>query len=76
MLLSMEDSVIEVSREVVQIAISRQIPTFSQSGSEEVKYGILTSFSQAGFKYVGQFHAQTFAKVFNGAQPNDLESDF
>ncbi len=52
------------------------IPTFSQSGSEEVKLGFLVSLSQAGFRYVGEFHAATFAKVFNGARPNDLNQLF
>ncbi len=62
--------------ELVRIAKERHIPTFSQSGSEEVKQGFLVSISQAGFKYVGEFHAQTFAKVFNGARPNQLDQLF
>ena len=61
---------------LVEIANSNRTPTFSQSGSEEVKYGILASLSQAGFKYVGQFHAETFAKVFNGAKPRALDQVF
>jgi ABC-type uncharacterized transport system substrate-binding protein len=62
--------------ELVDVANSHRIPTFSQSGSEEVKWGILACLSQAGFKYVGQFHAETFAKVFNGAMPRDLDQIF
>ena len=61
---------------LVEIANSLRIPTFSQSGSSEVKMGILASLSQAGFKYVGQFHAETFAKVFNGAKPRNLDQVF
>ena len=61
---------------LVEIANSLRIPTFSQSGSSEVKLGILASLSQAGFKYVGQFHAETFTKVFNGAKPRDLDQIF
>jgi ABC-type uncharacterized transport system substrate-binding protein len=61
---------------IVDMATSQRIPTFSQSGSEEVKSGILACLSQAGFKYVGQFHAETFAKVFNGAKPNYLDQVF
>ena len=34
------------------------------------------SISQAGFKYVGRFHAETFAKVFNGAKPRQLDQVF
>lgn len=58
--------------ELVNIANKHRVPTFSQSGSEEVSKGFLLSLSQAGFRYVGEFHASTFAKVFNGALPNQL----
>jgi len=58
---------------LVDIAIRHDIPTFSQAGSEAVKFGVLTSLSQAGLRYVGEFHAGTFAMVFNGAKPNQLE---
>lgn len=34
------------------------------------------SLSQAGFRYVGEFHAETFAKVFNGALPGQLDQLF
>ncbi|MBF0100318.1 MAG: ABC transporter substrate-binding protein [Desulfobacterales bacterium] len=61
---------------LVKIANDKKIPTFSQSGSEEVKYGFLLSLSQAGFKYIGLFHAETFAKVFNGAKPNQIGQSF
>ncbi len=61
---------------LVEIANSRQIPTFSQSGSEEVKYGFLASISQAGFKYIGEYHAETISKIFNGAKPRQLPQLF
>jgi ABC-type uncharacterized transport system substrate-binding protein len=62
--------------ELVRIVNSHRIPTFSQSSSEEVKYGFLMSFSQAEFKYVGRFHADAIAKVLNGAKPRQLEIFF
>jgi ABC-type uncharacterized transport system substrate-binding protein len=62
--------------ELAEFTWERGIPTFSQSGSEEVRLGFLVSISQAGFKYVGEFHAETFAKVFNGAFPNQLDQLF
>jgi hypothetical protein len=34
------------------------------------------SISQAGFKYIGRFHAEIIAKVFNGAKPRQLEQLF
>ena len=61
---------------LVEIANENHIPTFSQSGSEEVKYGFLVSISQAGFRYVGEFHAQTITQVLNGAKPNQLDQLF
>lgn len=61
---------------LVDIANSNNIPTFSQSGSDEVSYGFLASLSRAGGKYVGEFYAQTIAKVLNGAKPNELDQHF
>jgi ABC-type uncharacterized transport system substrate-binding protein len=62
--------------ELVDIANAHQIPTFSQSGSEEVKYGFLASISQAGFKYIGEYHAEVTAKILNGATPRKLPQLF
>ncbi|MFC1821814.1 ABC transporter substrate-binding protein [Thermodesulfobacteriota bacterium] len=61
---------------LVHIANTNQIPTFSQSGSEEVKYGFLASISQAGFKYIGEYHAEITAKILNGASPRELTQLF
>jgi len=58
--------------ELVKISNQHHIPTFSQQGSTEVKYGFFLSLSQAGFKYVGEFHAETIAKILNGVKPNKL----
>lgn len=61
---------------LVRIANEHRIPTFSQSGAEEVKYGFLASLSQAGFRYVGEFEARTLAKILNGAKPNHIDQLF
>lgn len=61
---------------LVSIFNERRIPTFSQAGSEEVKAGILMSIAQVEYKPDGKFHAETFAKVFNGAKPRDLDQVF
>lgn len=53
-----------------------KIPTFSQSGSQEVKRGVLLSIAQAGYKYAGEFHAEAIAKVFNGTKSRDLNQIF
>jgi ABC-type uncharacterized transport system substrate-binding protein len=62
--------------ELVRLANKHQIPTFSQSGSEEVKYGFLASISQAGFTYIGEYHAEIMAKIFSGATPRQLPQLF
>jgi len=53
-----------------------EIPTFSQRGTDEVKHGVLITTATTGSKYVGRFHAETIAKIFNGAKPRDLEQLF
>jgi len=58
------------------IAKEAQLPTFSQSGYQEVKQGLLLSISQAGYKYVGKFYAETMAQIFNGALPGELNQIF
>jgi len=62
--------------ELVKIVNSKGIPTFSQSGSHEVKWGFLMSLSQASYKYVGEFNAKTIGKVFNGAKPRQIPQIF
>ncbi len=61
---------------LVEIANRHHIATFSQAGSNDVRFGVLASLSQKGYKYVGEFHARTFAQVFNGASPNQLNQLF
>ena len=52
----------------------RKIPTFSQAGSRDVRYGVLLSIATAStsFKYAAGFHAEVMAKIFNGAKPREL----
>jgi len=62
--------------ELVKIMNAEKIPTFSQSGSEEVKLGFLLSIAVADYKYVGQFYAGSIAKILNGAKPRQLDQVF
>lgn len=62
--------------QLIRMSHRYHIPTFSQAGSFEVKYGFLLSLSQISYQHVGKFHAQTIAKVFNGAKPNQLNQVF
>ncbi len=52
--------------------LDNEVASFAMAGSEFVKHGALLSIAQAGFSYVGRFHAETIAKIFNGAKPRDL----
>jgi ABC-type uncharacterized transport system substrate-binding protein len=49
-----------------------RIPSFSMAGSRDVAKGILLSLAQADVSYVGLFHAETIARIFNGALPRQL----
>ena len=49
-----------------------KIPTFSMSGSEEVKRGVLLSIAQAEYRYAALFHAEVIAKILNGAKPRSI----
>jgi ABC-type uncharacterized transport system substrate-binding protein len=53
-----------------------RIPTFSQAGSDDVRFGVLLSIAQAGFKYVGEYHAKIIGQILNGAQPRKLSMIF
>lgn len=62
---------------LVSIANKYRIPTFSQQGSEEVRYGFLMSIArEGGFAPVGRFLAVSMAKIFNGAKPRQINQVF
>lgn len=56
----------------INIFNTNAIPTFSQIGEDEVKNGALMSISQAGYKYVGQFHATVAVRILKGEKPRDI----
>ncbi|WP_051284025.1 ABC transporter substrate-binding protein [Desulforegula conservatrix] len=59
-------------KESIKIFNENKIPSFSQLGADEVKNGALMSISQAGFKYVGQFHAMVAARILKGEKPREI----
>ena len=61
---------------LVEIVNKNKIPTFSQSGVDEVKKGMLLSLSQAGFKYVGDFQADVIKRVISGESPREISQFF
>lgn len=63
-----EDSIPQIAA----ILLQARIPSFSMAGSREVKQGLLMSIAQADMSHVGLFHAETIARIFNGALPREL----
>lgn len=62
--------------ELLQPVIRAGVPTFSQSGPEETKLGVLLSLAQASFDDVGLFEAEAVQKVINGAKPREVSQVF
>lgn len=58
--------------EVAGILREAKVPSFAMLRSEEVKAGLLLSLAQGDYSYVGLFHAETIARIFNGAKPREL----
>gem|GEM_PF-123701 len=57
---------------LVNIVNEQKIPTFSQSGEQEVKYGFLFSLSRSGFRYVADHNVRIIGKIFNGTAPGAI----
>jgi ABC-type uncharacterized transport system substrate-binding protein len=62
--------------EVITPFFEKKIPTYSQSGSEEVRRGCLMSMAQADYKPVGRFYAGSIARILNGVMPRRLPQIF
>lgn len=63
-------------KDLLQPLIDAGIPSFSQSGIDETKLGVLMSLSQNSFASEGQFGADSIAKVMSGIKPRDLSQVF
>ncbi|WP_432471004.1 ABC transporter substrate binding protein [Amphritea sp. HPY] len=62
---------------LVSIANRNAIPTFSQNGEREVRYGWLLSLARrAGVGPEGVFLAQNIGRIINGAKPRNLNQVF
>ncbi|HET8597387.1 MAG TPA: ABC transporter substrate binding protein [Castellaniella sp.] len=58
--------------EVASILREAKVPSFAMLGSAQVRAGLLMSLAQADYSYVGLFHAEVIARIFNGARPRQL----
>ena len=63
-------------RELLQPLIEAGVPSFSQSGIEETKLGVLMSLSQSSFSSEGRFGAEAIVKVMDGIRPRDVGQVF
>ncbi len=52
------------------------VPTFSQSGIEDVPYGVLMSLETERPDIVGLFIAKAIGRIINGAVPGEQENQF
>ena len=59
-------------KEIAAILLQARVPSFAMAGSSQVEGGLLMSLAQADIAHVGLFHAETIARIFNGAQPRQL----
>ena len=62
----------ESINDIAAILTQARVPSFSMAGSREVQRGILMSIAQADVSHVGLLHAETIARIFNGALPREL----
>lgn len=58
--------------QLLQPLITKQIPSFSQQGQEEVRLGALMSLSQRSNDYAGRAAAKAIEQVLNGVAPRDI----
>jgi ABC-type uncharacterized transport system substrate-binding protein len=67
----------EKIEQLVDLLKNERIPSFSMTGSEYVKRGILMSIStDEGHEAQGRYDAKKIAQILNGAKPRDLEQVF
>lgn len=57
---------------IADILAQARVPSFAMAGSREVAAGLLMSIAQADLSHVGLFHAETIARILNGASPREL----
>lgn len=63
-------------KQISQWAIKNKIKTFSQSGADDVKNGILMGTAPSRLKWAGKFEAEGIDKVLNGVPITSLSQVF
>ncbi|MFC1488518.1 ABC transporter substrate-binding protein [Thermodesulfobacteriota bacterium] len=62
--------------EILKPLVKHKIPTFSQRGILEVKYGVLYCVDRESFNNLGKSYSKIIAKILNGTKPRDLNQIF
>ncbi len=58
--------------EIATMLRQAKVPSFAMQDSSQVRAGLLMSLAQANYSHLGLFHAEVIARIFNGAQPRQL----
>lgn len=58
------------------VFVQHKVPTWSTRGSELVQRGVLMSIAKKDFSRLGEYYAETMARILNGARPRDMEQVF
>ena len=62
--------------QLVDVAISAGVATFAQSGTPQVRKGMMLGLSRVDHGPIGRFHGEVIARILNGALPRSLEQVF
>jgi ABC-type uncharacterized transport system substrate-binding protein len=66
----------EAMGDILRPLLAARLPTYSQNGVDEVKYGALLSLSQANFSGHGMFAAKAVANMLNGESPRSQKQRY
>jgi len=61
---------------VLKPLFDNNIPTFAQEGPNQVRRGVLLSIARLEVEDMGDFYAETIAKIFNGISPRKIDQVF
>ena len=67
---------IDAMDEIMKPLIKHKIPTFSQRGILESKYGVLYCVDRESFDILCKYYSKIIAKILRGTNPGDLDQIF
>lgn len=63
-------------RQLVKLLTDRRIPSFSQTGADPVRRGLLLGAGDVNYDAVGRFEARVIESVINGVMPRKINQCF